>query len=339
MEHSHSLTRSSTVRRGIGIVMLPCMVVLTVLGTGDDFAVGQASAGLTPPAPTSSGKPANTAKPFAPGVRIDWQRRLVEVDVEVVLRDGALELLACSPRTREHESILTVRARPMHVFQAMGLIGLKPGEPARYDQKQDRRLAPTGEALHLQVSCGKGNEKRALPVERWLLDVRHGRSPERINWVFAGSRTFQDGRFAADVDGTVVCVVDFESALIAPGSLHSADTELLWLAADTEVIPPIGTPCTLLIRSAAGRRLVVDVAADATFRRDGVAVSAVDLARAARRLAQESAAVTIVLMRGAKVPAKTMQTAVDLLVRAGIDRAVITVGEPSAKQGPGKRDG
>ncbi|UCE61208.1 MAG: hypothetical protein JSU63_05560, partial [Phycisphaerales bacterium] len=60
---------------------------------------------------------------FAPGVKIDWQRRVVEVDASVVLREGPLELLACSPQTREHESILAVRARPLHIYQAMGLIG------------------------------------------------------------------------------------------------------------------------------------------------------------------------------------------------------------------------
>ncbi len=338
-QRPHCLSGSSTVHRGIPIVMLPCLVVFTALGSGDGFTVGQTSLGLPRPAPTSSGEPENKAKPFAPGVRIDWQQRLVEVDVEVVLRNGALELLACSPRTREHESILTVRARPMHVFQAMGLIGLKPGTPMRYDQSRDRRLAPTGETLDLQVSCGKGKEKRVGPVERWLLDVRRGRPPERLNWVFAGSPTLPDGRFAADVEGTVVCVVDFESALIALGSLHSADTELLWLAANTEAIPPIGTPCTLLIRSAAGRTIVVDVAADASLRRDGAAVSADDLARGVRRLAGESTAVTIILTRGAKVPAKTVQTAVDSLVRAGIDRGVITVREPTAKDETGNPDG
>ncbi len=326
-------------QRGIHVVVLPCIVVLTAMSPSDGFAAAQTASGLTAPVPASSTEPANKAKPFAPGVRIDWQRRLVEVDVEVVLRDGALELLACSPRTREHESILTVRARPMHVFQAMGLIGLKPGTPMRYDQGRDLQLAPTGEALDLQVSCGKGKEKRVGPVERWLLDVRRGRPPGKLNWVFAGSRTLHDGRFAADVDGTVVCVVDFGSALISLGALHSADTELLWLAANTEAIPPTGTPCTLLIRSAAGRTIVVDLADDATLRRAGKAVSTADLARAVRRLAGESAPVSIVLRPAAKVPAKTMQRAVDSLVRAGIDRAVIAVGEPAANHESGKPNG
>ena len=56
-------------------------------------------------------------KEFVHGGRIDWTNRRGEVDSRVVLRKGPLELLACSPQTREHESILVVNARPLHIFQ------------------------------------------------------------------------------------------------------------------------------------------------------------------------------------------------------------------------------
>ncbi len=210
----------------------------------------EASQSVTPPGVTPSVEPTSKTKPFAPGVRIDWRERVVELEGQVVLRQGPLELLVCSPRTREHESILTVRAQPMHIFQAMGLIGLEPGAPLHYDENNDRWLAPTGESLELYVRCRDGQQDPLLPVERWLLDVRRGRPPEKLDWVFAGSRTFDNGRFGADGDGTVICVVDFDTALIALGSLHTADNERLWLTANTEAIPPTGTACTLLIRSA-----------------------------------------------------------------------------------------
>ena len=88
---------------------------------------------------------------FGPGVRIDWQKRVVELDAEVVLRQGSLELLACSPQTREHESILRVHAKPLHVYQAMGLIGLTPGSPMKFDEKSKQWRRPTGDSLRLSV--------------------------------------------------------------------------------------------------------------------------------------------------------------------------------------------
>ena len=144
----------------------------------------------------------------------------------------------------------SVQARPTHIYQAMGLIGLEPGSPVRYDEIEDRWFAPTGELLQLRVRHSDNGTERTIPVERWLVDVKRGHPPELLRWVFAGSRTLKSGRFGADVDGTVVCVVDFETALIAPGARHSADNEALWLAANTKAIPPTGTTCTLRIRSA-----------------------------------------------------------------------------------------
>ncbi len=46
------------------------------------------------------------------------------------------------------------------------------------------------------------------------MDSKERRPLESLDWVFAGSSTLSDGRFGADSDGTVVCVVDFENALI-----------------------------------------------------------------------------------------------------------------------------
>ena len=91
------------------------------------------------------------SKPYAAGVAIDWHRRSVEVVGRVVLRDGPLELFACSARTREHESIVAIDARPLHLHQAMGLIGLEPGSPGRFDPKTERWIAPTGDTLRLRL--------------------------------------------------------------------------------------------------------------------------------------------------------------------------------------------
>lgn len=278
-----------------------------------------------------SAVPVDRAKVFAPGVRIDWRRRVVEVETRVVLRRGPLELLACSPHTREHESILSVGARPMHVFQAMGLIGLSPGSPAHYDEKRDQWIAPTGDSLDLRVCWGSGDERRCNCVERWLLDVERHRSPDKVPWVFAGSRTIEGGVFGADVDGTVVCVVDFDSALITVGALHSSDNELLWLAANTEAIPPAGTQCVLLIRGAVGRTMTVELAADGTLHHEGKIVSARDLAQASGADKPEAPPAAIVLRCSPGVSTRTSREMVGTLVHAGIDRALIEIDSPEQR--------
>ena len=196
---------------------------------------------------------APTLKEYATGVRIDWRDLVVEVDAVVTLRQGPLELLACSPQTREHESILVIRARPLRIHEAMGLIGLTPGAPVRYDDQRDRWLPASGESLSLDIRYRDSGVERTVAARRWLLDVQRHEPPEQLDWIFAGSRRGRDGRFGADAAGTVVAVVDFDTALIAPAALHSSSNEALWLEANTAAIPPVGTPCTLLIRSTRDR--------------------------------------------------------------------------------------
>ena len=299
------------------------------------LAVLALAGAIGPPDSDRGASAAHHPREFAPGVRIDWHQRVVEVDATVVLRKGALELLACSPQTREHESVLSVRARPMHIFQAMGLIGLEPGSPVRYDEQRDRFLPPTGTPLELRVRYRHKGVNRTVPAERWLLDVERRRPPESVNWVFAGSRTFDDGRFAADVDGTIICVVDFDTALITVGSLHTSDNRHLWLAANTEAIPPVKTSCTLLIRGANKRIVEVEVTPDGMLRHKDRPLTEGELLKTVLRGETDASRTTVVLRPSAQTSTETIESVVASLARVGIDRTSIEIRqtERSRKKG------
>ncbi|MCC7292633.1 MAG: hypothetical protein IT449_11290 [Phycisphaerales bacterium] len=211
---------------------------------------------------------------YAEHVVIDWRFPLVELEARVVLRAGPLELLACSPGTREHESILQIPAKPLRVFEALGLIGLTPGAPVRYDAAKDQWIAPTGDRLMLRVLAEFPFGKATMPVEAWLLDLKdRSRKIEAIPWVFAGSDRLEDGAFGADVDGTIVCVVDFSSALMTVGEAHSADDEVLWLGADPAFVPREGTRCSLLISAPPQDMRKAEVTADGKLLLGGKEVS------------------------------------------------------------------
>ena len=65
-----------------------------------------------------------------PGIEINVQARCVDVEATVCLREGTLELVACTKDSKEHESIVAIAARPMHVHAALLLLGAEPGNPA-----------------------------------------------------------------------------------------------------------------------------------------------------------------------------------------------------------------
>ncbi len=243
---------------------------------------GQVSA--SPPKAQSGPRSERTGvRDFAPGIRIDWGNLTVELAAEVALREGPLELLACSPQTKEHESVLVVRARPLRVFQAMGLIGLESGSPVRFDEKTRRWTPATGEALDLRIRCDTPSPEKEVPAASWLVQTDTQKPPSNLDWVFSGSRSDSRGRFGADSEGTVACLVGFDSALISLATAHSADDEELWLKANTKAIPPRGTGCTLLVRSAYCRTVEVEVEADGSLRLEDKRVSAAELLAEVRR--------------------------------------------------------
>src|SRR5690606_16414817 len=81
------------------------------------LVAGCLTAGLWAQEPTEkpAEKPAETPEKKIielPGLRLDREKRVLDVEATVNRREGDwLELLACTPGTREHEAILTVTAR------------------------------------------------------------------------------------------------------------------------------------------------------------------------------------------------------------------------------------
>jgi len=167
----------------------------------------------------------------------------------VVLREGLLELLACSPRTKEHESILRAVPRPLRIYEALGLIGLNPGAPAAGDADRRRRIPPTGDRLTIRIAYQFDGRQVEVNAWDWIQSARTGRPAKPRPWIFTGSLKDARGRFAADYDGNVISLVDFGTELIGLPDMLSADNDQLFLQADPDRIPPRGTRCTLILRA------------------------------------------------------------------------------------------
>lgn len=276
----------------------------------------------------------NRSRLFSDGIWIDWSDRQVALEAKVVLRKGSLELLACSPNTREHESILVVLGRPRDIYHAMGLIGLEPGSPIRFDSQKRHLLPPTGESLLLRIRYEQDGKVRTVPASAWLRHPASKKPIDDVAWVFAGSHSTSDGRFAGDAEGTIVALVDFPAALIAVGGLHTSDNDALWLEAGTEAIPPVGTPCRLII-SAAMLRLELDLAPDGSIRLDGRAIKVEEIVRRYREVLTAGRAVQVLVRPNSKTPDDVIRVTVDGLEKAGLSRQSIRLRETKEGLHPG----
>ena len=238
-----------------------------------------AGGGARRPPPASSASASSAS--IWPGVRINWPARQVELDGVIVNRDCPLELFACAGGFKNHESIVNLAARPLHVYQALGLLGCEPGSPAWWDERTDTYRPATGSAVDVFVQWDERGVRREANACEWMLDLTTDKPLAHTHWVFAGSARTEDGRFGADLYGTVVTVVDFGTAILAiiPPSAasqaaspsgrpaaekppeaaadaqHDSLASDLSLAAFTERIPPRGTRVVVVLRprDAAGR--------------------------------------------------------------------------------------
>jgi len=181
-----------------------------------------------------------------PGVRAAPDGRLVEIDaVTTVFFDSFeegeifLELIACSPNSKEHETLLICEARASQIHAAMLLAGFTPGTPAVWGRENGRVVVepPTGDRLDVRIVYHDTTGTAvSVPPHEWIVNSQTGERPPDNGFVFAGSRiVVREGetRYDADFTGTLIGLASFGGELIAypePISPDSAIDEPVWIA-------------------------------------------------------------------------------------------------------------
>lgn len=248
----------------------------TCTATPGDFTSPGDSA---PPAPPTSQAVPIVAdfRLFQPGVAIDWQRRAVRVDARVVLCSGPLEFLACFGG-KEHESILRFEASATHIYMALGLIGLQPGRPPRWDETRQAYLPAEGDLVDLSIEYDEEGITRHVDGSDWLATCEYTRPPVARPWIFAGSKPGADGVLAADRTGEGVALVDMPGALLALSRGHVSRNDDLWVEAAPAAIPPLRTPVRVILTPARPRPHEIVIDFHGVIAIDGRTADSADLA-------------------------------------------------------------
>lgn len=179
----------------------------------------------------------------------------VIVDAAVCLREGILEHLVTRKNCKEHEAILVadIDARALHM--ALLLAGAAPGQPA--DLRRKVPVPPQGASIKIDVSYFNAAGKVVRhPAQEW---IRHIKSKKTLHtdWVFAGSRFDVHPNDVGKVhyfanDGDVICVSNFEAALLDLPILSSAnDNEF---ETHKERIPPVGTSVRVILEPVTAKK-------------------------------------------------------------------------------------
>ena len=216
-----------------------------------------------------------------PGLVIDFQKQCVDLDATVCLDRGYLELIACTKGSKEHESIVAITARPMHVHTALLLLGGNNGNPAirkPVDKEKTRwvELPPRGDSIDvfLVVENSKG-ETIERPVSDFVkrakdhLDEDDDNESHKLKdatkkgaadtadrfpntFLFAGSQLRDRGKaprqYLADQSGHVISIATFGDELLCLPSVHSQENGALMWRVDSTHLPKVGSKVTLRLR-------------------------------------------------------------------------------------------
>ena len=260
------------------IVMLFALAVLPVpaerLPSGKDNP-GQPTDpdSVKPPtaAPAADDSPSAGQSFKLPGLIINSRGRCVDIEATICLDEGALELIACTKGSKEHESVIAGEARPSLIHTALLLLGAKSGSPAmrRPANEEETRwvdIPPTGDLIGVFLEFNNAEGKR---VERPISDFIRRRNRDGVDrpkrgteadkvqgipheFIFAGSHLKDDGDgprgYLADISGHIISMSTFGDELLCLTQLHSHQQGALEWEIDPIHLPKKGTAVTLRLR-------------------------------------------------------------------------------------------
>ena len=234
-------------------------VVITLMLAVLALAPGCSHSPSTPPSPTVVSAPLFVE--MLPGVRVDLARGIVEFDT-VVATDCHdpetptvyLEVICCTPDTREHEALVVTAVPPSSIHAALLAVGSRPGTPGSWRQEGKAIIAvpPTGDRVRVTfLTTGADGSTRAHDPAEWIIQKGTGRTLREVlpetGWVFAGSRLREfRGREVYDADGAgqLIGLHTFGSETLGWREIESPEAgidEPQWLA-NAARVPAIGTP-------------------------------------------------------------------------------------------------
>jgi hypothetical protein len=184
-------------------------------------------------------------------LEIDGDKRRVLIKGVICRRTDQLEQFLCRKMTKEHEAIVAADVDARHIHAALLVAGAEPGSPIKFDDKGNV-TPPRGAKIKVFVEYEDKGKKVKVPAQQWVKNIKTKKELDQ-DWVFAGSFLIPNRLdekappFYAANDGDVICLANFDSALLDLPITSSKDNDDLSFEAWTERIPPLESPVTVIL--------------------------------------------------------------------------------------------
>jgi hypothetical protein len=188
------------------------------------------------------------------GVRFSADAKTLEVSGWVNMQSGLVEVFACAPLGKTHESVVVLDCVPSGLYAGLLALGLEPGTPVEFGTG-DAYRPPTGDAVDIEVrwrdELGAEHVARA---EDWIWDDHRKTPMPRAPWIFAGSflqpvsGTTDSITFAADYVKSLATTYHDASSILENPHVEGIDDAVYF--ANEQAVPKVGTPITAIFRGA-----------------------------------------------------------------------------------------
>jgi hypothetical protein len=195
------------------------------------------------PAPGQNDPESSVARePVALGsIRVDAATRTLLATGWVNQVEDAIEVLACGPGGKTHESVFVLSVHPLDLQTGFLLLGLKPGRPLPMLGVGP----PEGPAVDIWVEWEENGSRRRERAEHFVFSIESESRLPDTHWIFTGS-TFEGGEFKALHEETLIATYwDPWAILNIPLPCGSNDEVLV---VNRELAPALGTPITMSFR-------------------------------------------------------------------------------------------
>jgi len=235
-----------------------------------------------PPAQDSEPDPRKPVR--LPGIVVHPHEGYLDLKSTVCLEDGMLELIACVKGSKEHESVVAVEARPMHIHAALLVLGAESGHPAirrPLNEEQTRwiDLPPRGDRVKVSLVV---KDEAGKEVERPIGDFVTRTEGDPMNpglpgepadtaddaddnaddddpedqfpnmFLFAGSHVVNEEagerKYLADQSGHVITIATFGDEVLCLPGVHTRANDALQWRVDPTHLPEVGDEVTLRLR-------------------------------------------------------------------------------------------
>jgi hypothetical protein len=173
---------------------------------------------------------------------IDTKTLEITFDGIVNQDSGMIELVACAPGGKTHESIFVWDVQPYHLQISLLLLGLNYGGGVF---AQGDTNAPRGDSVYVFVSWEENGKIVTHRAEDFVWNVAEKRPMENVAWIFTGSKIV-NGIFMAEQQRSLLTTYR-DPFTILDNPLQGGANDDLYIA-NHAAIPPKGTKVHIRIQ-------------------------------------------------------------------------------------------